>query len=467
MEIRLEAAEGCRMPVGSFVAVKLGDVLKQGRYEPSRTYSFAQTDKRRHAKIDLFKHVGSSAVLVNPDAPSISEVAITGGDPLAENLRLKVDMKPQTRTGPSGASVKSAARGKAQAYLDKHGIETKLSDCMKLLLQKEPDDPVEFICNHLRKTVPQTGQKSNQKSAMDDDLNSLPIQGDEAVGDISGTWRFKEHHLTGGTDFLYEFSASGVNVVGRSKPADADSWATTLQGSIQGDSLSWTEFSCSGEKNKLGEYSSQVTQSRGSQSLCGVGMLTEGQGVRFRGSKVSKTSSLNEADVGRAEKVVPSAMQVEKVAPGSPPPEPPCEESEGGIEDCDLWNEAPKEEPKEEALLDEPDMAPQENEGCKAKSVGELSTTMGDAASSAPGGDRAKLVRNLAMAALASSNNVAAAALVVASVEVAKASPGMNPRLASGLGCMALSAAKAGSAAATELTKAAAYSILSDKSVAA
>lgn len=154
MEIRLEAAEGCKMPVGSFVAVKLGDVLKQGRYEPTRTYQFAQADKRRHAKIDLFKHVGSSVVLVSPDAgANVSEVCIQSGDPLVENLRLKVDVKPHSGAKNKVAEpVKHAVRSNAQTYLSKHGIEEKISSCVKLLLQQQPDNPIEFICCQLRGT---------------------------------------------------------------------------------------------------------------------------------------------------------------------------------------------------------------------------------------------------------------------------------------------------------------------------
>lgn len=152
MEIRLEAADGCKMPAGSFLAVKLGDVLKQGRYEPSRTYQFAEADKRRHAKIDLFKHVGSSVVLVSPDAgPNTSEVFIDSGDPLIEKVRLKVDMKPNSvQKNKAAEPVKQAVRTNVETYLSKHGIQEKLSDAVKLLLQEQPEDPVEFICCQLK-----------------------------------------------------------------------------------------------------------------------------------------------------------------------------------------------------------------------------------------------------------------------------------------------------------------------------
>lgn len=155
MDIRVEASDGCQLPTDSFLAVKLGDVLKQGRYEPTRTYQFPKAEKRRHAKIDIFKHVGSAAVLVCPDAgPSINEVSISSRDPVLADLRMKVDMTPQS--GKKGVPIdklsKKVVRSAAQTYLDTHKIEEKLSACVKQLLKAQPEDPIDFICCHLRGT---------------------------------------------------------------------------------------------------------------------------------------------------------------------------------------------------------------------------------------------------------------------------------------------------------------------------
>jgi hypothetical protein len=157
MEIRLEAAEGCKMPLGTYVAVKVGDALKQGRYEPTRSYMFPNVKKRHHAKIDIFKHVGTSAIVVSPESGSrVSEVSITSCDPNTEDLRMKVDMKPNAATtgnvakNESAKVAKSAARDQATAYLGKHKIEEKLSACMKALLQERPEDPFEYICSFFR-----------------------------------------------------------------------------------------------------------------------------------------------------------------------------------------------------------------------------------------------------------------------------------------------------------------------------
>jgi len=74
-----------------------------------------------------------------------------GSDPVVGDVRLKVDMKPQrTQAIRPAAAYKAQAKSQAQMYLDRHGIEEKLSRCVKLLLQNQPDDPMEFICSQLR-----------------------------------------------------------------------------------------------------------------------------------------------------------------------------------------------------------------------------------------------------------------------------------------------------------------------------
>jgi len=159
MEIRLEAGDGCIMPPGSYVAVKLGDSLKQGRYEPARSYQFPDVQRRRQAKIDVFKLLGSSTLTVNPEVGrSMSEVHIPSADPGIENLKLKVYQAPQGQgmqatmkaQGKTVVQSASAMRESARLYLKEHGIEEKLSNSMKVLLQEKPSDPIKYLCDHLR-----------------------------------------------------------------------------------------------------------------------------------------------------------------------------------------------------------------------------------------------------------------------------------------------------------------------------
>jgi len=183
MEIRIEAVEGCEMPSHSFVSVKLGEVLKQGRYEPSRGYVFPKAKARHYAKIDIFKHVGSQTVLVNPDAGcSARDIEITSNDPTVKNLRLRVDMMPSMDKMASKRS-KSVVRDQAASYLEKHRIEERLSTSMKALLQSQPDDPIGFFCCSLQ-GIPHLSIPESQSH---ENLNSKPDQKlCNAAGDKTG-----------------------------------------------------------------------------------------------------------------------------------------------------------------------------------------------------------------------------------------------------------------------------------------
>lgn len=162
MEIFMEAADGCKMPPSSYVAVRLADTLKQGRYDPSRAYHFPSfKEKRRQAKIDVFRLVGSSAVLISADeVQRISEVSVSSSDPNVNDLRLKVTAKPAPvkKAGTALAGpVKAVARKQAEDYLEKHGIQEKISSAMQQLLAHQPDDPISFLCNCLQ-GLPQTSK---------------------------------------------------------------------------------------------------------------------------------------------------------------------------------------------------------------------------------------------------------------------------------------------------------------------
>lgn len=151
MEIRLESVEGYMLPVGTHIGVRVGDILKQGRYEPQRCYNFPAVERRRNAKIDVYRHVGSCVVAVDPDAVSTHEVSVSCSDPDQPALRLKVNIQsnggePVKKLETRAADVKN----KAKEYLTKYGIEEKLSEAVKAVLKEQPADPVGFLCDHIR-----------------------------------------------------------------------------------------------------------------------------------------------------------------------------------------------------------------------------------------------------------------------------------------------------------------------------
>jgi hypothetical protein len=156
MEVRVESAEGCSMPTGCFVGVRIGETLKQGRYEPQRCYHFPQIDRRRNAKIDLYQHVGTCTVSVDPDAKSNHDVAVTSTSPEFPGLRLKVAVAAKsddTEKKQREQRVKTL-KNQANDYLAKHNIEERLSEAVKALLKEQPADPTDFLCKVLRNEAP-------------------------------------------------------------------------------------------------------------------------------------------------------------------------------------------------------------------------------------------------------------------------------------------------------------------------
>eukprot|EP00435_Cladocopium_sp_Y103_P000168 s2088_g1.t1 len=76
-----------------FIGVRVGDVLKQGRYEPQRCYNFPQLDRRRNAKVDIYQHVGTCMVAVDPDTKATHEVAVSSLDPETPASRIKIHVQ--------------------------------------------------------------------------------------------------------------------------------------------------------------------------------------------------------------------------------------------------------------------------------------------------------------------------------------------------------------------------------------
>jgi len=158
MEVRVEAAPGTDMPVGCHISVRVGDVLKQGRYEPQRCYNFTQPERRKNAKIDIYQHIGTAVVAVDPDAKSQHEVKVSANEPAANGMRLQVHVQskaPGAVTKPPREERVVAMKSKAKEYLTSHRIEERLSEVVKALLKEQPPDPTEFLCRKLREDNPE------------------------------------------------------------------------------------------------------------------------------------------------------------------------------------------------------------------------------------------------------------------------------------------------------------------------
>eukprot|EP00930_Biecheleria_cincta_P010088 TRINITY_DN111_c1_g2_i2.p1 TRINITY_DN111_c1_g2~~TRINITY_DN111_c1_g2_i2.p1 ORF type:complete len:1061 (-),score=263.42 TRINITY_DN111_c1_g2_i2:666-3848(-) len=157
MELRVESAEGQHLPNDSYIGVRIGDVLKQGRYEPNSCYHFPLVERRRNAKIDMYQHIGSCMVAVNPDVNSLTEVNVCSCHPSFPGTTLKVSV--QSRNGHTTQQQQreqktKSVRSQANDYLYKFNIEERLSDAVKTMFKVQPEDPIEFLCTQLGSTPP-------------------------------------------------------------------------------------------------------------------------------------------------------------------------------------------------------------------------------------------------------------------------------------------------------------------------
>lgn len=151
MELRVKAAESddrlvvndTRSPLADcFVAVRIGDHQKIGKYDPQRCYRFP-SGCGRAARVDLFRRVGGCRVDVVRDQRSC-DVPVTADDPSVDGLRLSIDVAvPQVNEAQQiSTPTKSKA---ANTYLTLHGIEEMLHEAVTSLLREQPEDPRQFL----------------------------------------------------------------------------------------------------------------------------------------------------------------------------------------------------------------------------------------------------------------------------------------------------------------------------------
>lgn len=161
MEVLVEAAS--EVPQGCFVAVRLGENLKQRRFNKSTAkYYFPLPQEKGKARIDVYQLVGTCSVPVDPATNGTEEVNAISGDS-SDIVKLRVstcnrDLKPED-AAKQRREIEAETKDAATGYLQKHGIEEKLADCLRTMLRMKPEDPVEFMCKFLRGGEPEAVQE--------------------------------------------------------------------------------------------------------------------------------------------------------------------------------------------------------------------------------------------------------------------------------------------------------------------
>lgn len=213
MELRIESADGFNVPAGCYVGVRVGEVLKQGRYEPQRCYHFPTIDRRRNAKIDIYRHVGSSIITVDPDAHAVHDVGIASSDPSTPEMRFKVNIQVASPdNGKERENRSKVVKNQAKDYLTKYNIEERLSEAVKALLKEQPANPTDFLCRHLQqdghKSVAQQGVGARGPAEAIAEKRpaagiAAPQQGRSPLGSFLGYYRSQcLPHC--GNDFFYK-----------------------------------------------------------------------------------------------------------------------------------------------------------------------------------------------------------------------------------------------------------------------
>lgn len=157
MELRLQAADGCALPPDTYICVKIGDVLKQQRYDSKKALSFPSVVHRRQAKVDLFRRIGTCEVELNPAVHGVQEIAVVKTDAGAGPLRLKLDVQPTAPVDLKGMMKSPHNISSARAYLAEHNLEQMFQNVVQLLLNDRPQNPKEYICTYV-----QTGKAPEQ-----------------------------------------------------------------------------------------------------------------------------------------------------------------------------------------------------------------------------------------------------------------------------------------------------------------
>jgi len=160
VEVRLESLDPGTLPQDCYVSVRLGETQKLSKLTGLRTLRFPGSKDWRLGKIEVFKRVGACSIDVNPAANTDREVRIACDSNVGE-LGLRVHLETDAMQQGAVAATKQEAQTQSEAskgakmqaykeYLGKHGLEVMLSEAMSAVLRQRPDQPVDFLVEHLK-----------------------------------------------------------------------------------------------------------------------------------------------------------------------------------------------------------------------------------------------------------------------------------------------------------------------------
>jgi len=172
VELRLEPLDG-ELQKDYYVSVRVGEVQKLSRVNPSRGYKFPQAaiGERKFGKIEIFKKVGACSVGIIPESGVDQEVRVDLED--KSNVRFRVLLNGDQPAKPPPANVEDKPAAKvlnpkvtaAKAYLESHNLEMRLSEAMQAVLREKPEDPAAFVAEILKKSAGSVQKKAKAPEA--------------------------------------------------------------------------------------------------------------------------------------------------------------------------------------------------------------------------------------------------------------------------------------------------------------
>eukprot|EP00434_Breviolum_minutum_P040471 symbB.v1.2.035964.t1/scaffold4768.1/size35182/3 len=165
MQVEVETLPGCEVPKGCVLGIRVGETLKQKRLDSKATCSFPVQDGKVNAHIDIYQHVGSGSIDIDPSQWSSDHVSISGRE-ANQSIRLKVTTQAAEGSAEEQHQRREAERQEtkesAVKYLNSHGIEQTLAECIGKMVKTQPDDPIEFLCGELQSSKLKVVESSGQ-----------------------------------------------------------------------------------------------------------------------------------------------------------------------------------------------------------------------------------------------------------------------------------------------------------------
>jgi len=134
-----------------YVSVRVGEAQKLSKFCPSRTFRFPKSavGDRRVGKVELFKRIAGHSIEIHAGAKQhLQEVPFEHVEP---GLKFQVSLDGPPPPDPEiAAKLSKPKAAAAKEYMERHGLELRLSEAMQSVLRELPDDPISALCSALQ-----------------------------------------------------------------------------------------------------------------------------------------------------------------------------------------------------------------------------------------------------------------------------------------------------------------------------